>query len=144
MEIAELKQRWVGSTFDSAEFKISEERIVGFAKACGDPDPRYSDPTHPDFQAAPTFATQFHGHRMFPDDFPPLGPRDGAFDAGKCVVWHAPIRPGDTLIAKSQIADIYEKTGRSGHMLFIVHRMEFFNQQDELVSVVDWRLLKKS
>jgi hypothetical protein len=26
-------------------------------------------------------------------------------------------------------------------MLFIVHRMEFSNQRDELVSIVDWRMV---
>lgn len=144
MEIAEMKERWVGSTFDSADFEITEEGIVAFAKACGDPDPRYTDPAHADFQAPPTFASQFHGHRMLPKNFTGFGLEQGAFDAGKCVVWHAPMRPGDTITASSQIADIYEKTGRSGHMTFLVHRMEFRNQKDELVSVVDWRLLQKS
>ena len=26
-------------------------------------------------------------------------------------------------------------------MLFIVHRMEFTNQNDELISIVDWRMV---
>ena len=144
MAIAEMKARWVGSSFDSAEFEISEERMIAFAEACGETDPRFCDPAHPDFQAAPTFTAQFHGHRMLPDDFDVFEPTGGSFDAGKCVVSHAPIRIGDKVTAKSQIADIYEKTGRSGHMTFVVHRMEFFNQDDELVSVVDWRLLQKT
>ena len=57
----------------------------------------------------------------------------------KCVEVYGPIRPDDKIIARSEIHDIYEKTGRSGSMLFIVHRMEFSNQKGEPVSVVDWR-----
>ena len=61
----------------------------------------------------------------------------------KSVDWKAPIRPGDTVTAKSHIHDIYEKTGRSGTMRFIVNRMNFTNQQDELVAVVDWKMIQK-
>ena len=60
----------------------------------------------------------------------------GAVESPDC-----PVRPGDKLTARSHIHDIYEKTGRSGGMLFIVHRMEFVNQRDELVSIVDWRMV---
>jgi 3-methylfumaryl-CoA hydratase len=62
-------------------------------------------------------------------------------DAGKAVYWHAPVRPGDELTANSQLHDIYEKTGRGGTMLFLVHRMEFRNAAADLVAVVDWRLI---
>ena len=57
--------------------------------------------------------------------------------------WKAPIRPGDTVVARSHIHDIFEKTGRSGGMMFIVHRMEFTNQRDELVAIVDWKMIQK-
>ena len=77
---------------------------------------------------------------MLPEDFPKFDLR-AMIDAGKAVTWPAPIRPGETLTAKSHLHDIYEKTGRSGRMVFMVHRMEFSNAQGELVSVVDWRLI---
>ena len=37
----------------------------------------------------------------------------------------------------------FEKTGRSGKMLFVVHRMEFFNQSGDRVSTVDWKLVQR-
>jgi acyl dehydratase len=144
MEVAELKAKWVGSSFDSSEFEVTEEKMLEFAASCGDTDPRFCDASNPDFQAAPTFTSQFHGHRMLPEGFPGFGPYDGAFDAGKCVEAHTPVRAGDRLSASSEIHDIYEKTGRSGRMTFLVHRMAFSNQRGELVSVVDWRLLQKT
>jgi N-terminal half of MaoC dehydratase len=139
VSLSELRERWVGHEFDTAQFVVSREAALEWARACGEQDPRFLDPAHPDFQAAPTFPSHFVGRKVFPEDFPRFGLN--AFDAGKCVLVHAPIRPGDTLTAHSSIADIYEKTGRSGSMLFVVHRMAFENQRREAVSVVDWKLV---
>ena len=136
----ELKDRFVGAVFDSVEVPAEAEDMVNQALACGETDPRYTDPSHPEFQAPMNFATRYHGARMLPEDFPEIDRRT-MIDAGKAVEWKAPIRPGDTITAKSHLHDIYDKTGRSGTMLFLVQRMEFTNQRDELVSIVDWRLI---
>jgi len=136
-----LKERWCGWEFDAVDFEIAAEPMVEFAVSCGETEPRFTDPDDADFQAVPSYTTRFHGRRAMPDDFP-IKPHQG-FDAGKCVEVHHPLRPGDKLTARSEIHDIYEKTGRSGPMLFIVHRMRFSNQRDELISVVDWRLVQR-
>ena len=83
------------------------------------------------------------GARVLPDHFPRFSSGFG-FDAGKCVTVLGPIRVGDRVTAKSKIHDIYTKTGRSGTMLFIVHRMEFSNQRGEPVSIVDWRMVQRA
>ena len=140
MEIDELKKRFLNKDFDEREFEADAEAMVEFARAVGEDAPRFTDPAHPDFQAAPTFAARFHGRRMLPDDFPDFD-RRMMIDAGKAVEWLAPIRPGDVLTANSHLHDVYEKTGRSGPMLFLVHRMEFSNARGELTSRVDWRLI---
>lgn len=140
MTAAELKARFAGTVFDSVEVEARAEDMLGFARACGETDPRYTDATHPDFQAPVNFASKYHGARMLPEDFPEFDPRI-MIDAGKAVIWHAPIRAGDVLTARSQLYDIYEKTGRSGTMLFLVHRMQFGNQRNELTTTVDWKLI---
>ena len=140
MTAAELKASFGGTVFDSVEVEADGDDMVGFALAVGETDPRYTDSSHPDFQAPVNFAAKYHGARMLPDDFPKFDVRI-MIDAGKCVEWVSPIRAGDTLTARSHLHDIYEKTGRSGLMLFLVHRMEFSNQRGELASRVDWRLI---
>ena len=140
MSASELNERFVGTVFDAVEVAALAEEMQEFALACGETDPRYTDPTHADFQAPVNFTTKYHGARMLPRDFPDFN-RRSMIDAGKAVTWVAPIRPGDSLTAKSHLHDIYEKTGRSGLMLFLVHRMKFSNAAGELVSVVDWRLI---
>lgn len=141
MDVGELKQKWVGWTFDTASFDIRAESLAEFALCCGETLPRYTDPGDPDFQAVPSYTARFHGGRQLPDGFPMN--REKSFDGGKCVEWKAPIRPGDQVTAHSHIHDIFEKTGRSGSMMFVVHRMEFKNQRDELVAIVDWKLIQR-
>jgi hydroxyacyl-ACP dehydratase HTD2-like protein with hotdog domain len=77
-----------------------------------------------------------------PEGFPAEDLRR-AFDAGKCVTAHAPVRVGRKLAGDSRIADVYVKTGRTGSMVFIVHRMEFRDDAGQPVSTVDWRLVRR-
>ncbi len=141
MQVEDMKAKWIGVEFDEAKFEVSEQEMLDFAIACGEEEPKFADPTDADFQASPTFTAKLVSRgRVMPELFPRIG--GGGFDAGKRVEVHAPLRPGDTLVGRSRIADIYEKTGRSGSMVFIVHQMEFRNQRDELVSIVDWRMVR--
>jgi acyl dehydratase len=143
VDIAELKRDWTGFEFDRVEFSVKAEELADFARAVGEEQPWFLDPARADFRAVPNFTTKYHGRRMWPEDFPRLSKTSMGFDAGKCVEVHGVVRPGDRLTARSHIHDIYEKTGRSGQMVFIVHRMEFSNQDEELVSIVDWRFVQR-
>jgi hypothetical protein len=141
MDVQELTQKWTGWEFDEVSFEITADSISEFALACGETLPRYVDPQAPDFQAVPSFSAKFHGGRQLPEGFPM--DRAQSFDGGKCVEHHAPIHAGDSITARSTIHNIFEKTGRSGGMLFVVHRMRFTNQRDELVAIVDWKMIQK-
>jgi acyl dehydratase len=143
IDVDELKRNWAGQTFDTAEFEITAEDLRDFALACGETAPCYTDPTHPEFRAVPNFTSRYVGRRVLPENFPKLSDGFG-FDAGKCVTVLGPLRPGDKVVARSRIHDIYTKTGRSGTMVFIVHRMEFQNQRGEPVSIVDWRMVQRA
>ena len=141
MDVTELNEKWTGWTFDEVHFDIDAHKMVEFAESCGETLPKFTNPDDPDFQAVPSYTARFHGERQLPDGFPMK--REQSFDGGKCVEWKAPIRAGDKITARSHIHDIFEKTGRSGGMMFVVHRMEFTNQDDELVSIVDWKMIQK-
>ncbi len=141
MEVEEMKAEFLGIEFDAAEFEVLEHEMLDYAIACGEEEPRFVDPKHPDFQAPPTFTAKMVGRRSMPALFPRIGGR--GFDAGKKVMVHAPVRAGDKLVGRSKISDIYEKTGRSGSMIFIINEMELRNQRDELVSIVHWRQVRQ-
>lgn len=143
MDLAQLRRDWVGVVFDTTEFHVDPEKTVAFARACGETDPRFTDPGHPAFQAPVTYTARFTSQRVMPEGFP-AGDFRRLFDGGKCVEAHAPVPAPGTLVATSQIADVYEKTGRSGSMLFLVHRMEFRSPEGStLLSTVDWRLIQR-
>jgi hypothetical protein len=141
MRAEELKARFAGVVFDEIELDVEADSLVGFALACGETQAKFTNPEDPDFQAVPNYTTRFHGARFLPSDFPIAFER--CFDAGKAVEVFGTIRPGDRIVGRSELADIYEKTGRSGAMLFIVHRMNFYNQRGEHLSRVDWRLVER-
>ena len=143
LDLNELRDRWIGVEFDWATFEMDTTQMLAWAQACGEVDPRFIDPEHEDFQAHPGFTTHCMSGRLFPENFPQIGGGFG-IDGGKRVDAHAAIRAGDTLTATTTIADIFDKTGRSGTMIFIVQRMEFRNQSDTLVSTVDWKMIKKA
>ena len=48
--------------------------------------------------------------------------------AGSELETFAPIHVGDTITARVQVKDVFPKTGRSGTMLFVVHRTVYVNQ----------------
>lgn len=142
-DLAPIRKDWVGVEFDWATFEMKADDMIAWAEACGETDQRFINAEHPDFQAHPGFTTHCMSGRVFPDNFPQIGGGFG-IDGGKKVEVHAPIRAGDTLTATTTIADIFDKTGRSGTMIFIVQRMEFRNEDSELVSTVDWKMIKRA
>jgi len=143
VNIAEVRAEWIGVEFDWAEFIIDKDAMVQWALACGETDERFIDPSHSDFQAHPSFTTHCMSGRLFPKNFPQIGGGFG-IDGGKTVTAHLPIRAGSKLTAVTTIADIFDKTGRSGTMVFIVQRMEFKDENGALVSTVDWKMIKKA
>ena len=65
------------------------------------------------------------------------------FDAGKDVEFRAPIHPGDKITLSSHVKEIYEKTGRSGSMVFVVVRSTVQNQNGEVVAHIDHRFMNR-
>ena len=141
MNVEELKERFTGFVFDEIDLDVETESLIDFAAACGETAPRFIDGTHPELQSVPNYTMRIHGTRALPPDFPIEMNR--CFDAGKSVVHHKSVHPGDKIVGRSEIADVYEKSGRSGRMLFIVHRMNFYNQSGDHLSQVDWRLVQR-
>jgi hypothetical protein len=135
LDIEDLKKRFLNVDFDEQTFSVTAAKLVDYAKTCGEQAPRYTDPTHPDFQAPPTFPSSFSAGRRLPDGFPNL-PGLG-MDAGKAVSPKKPIRPDTKLTGRSHIHDIYTKSGRSGRMVFIVLRMDLFDPAGEHLASAD-------
>jgi len=114
---------------------VTEEEILEYIAAT---EEITAPAARADLVAPPTFVIRARGNLFKP---PQLGEVQLGFDAGKDIEFGVPIRPGDVLTSVVTVHDIYEKTGRSGSMSFIVLRTVVTNQRDELVAVVDQRMM---
>ncbi|HEY6394078.1 MAG TPA: MaoC family dehydratase N-terminal domain-containing protein [Candidatus Binataceae bacterium] len=127
---------------------VSAEAIRRFCEALGETNPLFTDETaakqgpYGGIVAPPSFAVTFRNGRHFFTHVPRFG--KAGFDAGKDVEFVAPIRPGDKVTLSSHVKEIYEKTGRTGSMVFVVVRSTLKNQKDEVVAHIDHRFMNRS
>jgi acyl dehydratase len=128
----------IGAEFDSSISEpVTAEDIRTYADSVGETHPAYVGPNP---IAPPTFCVKFHGARFHHTAIPREAFR-GGFDAGKDIQFGVPIRPGDVIHTRNVLYDVYEKTGRSGSMVFVVSRQTMTNQRGEMVAVVDSRFM---
>jgi acyl dehydratase len=138
--VIEFDRSILGKEFVLGTFQVTEEMIVGFARAVGETDHNYVDAEAAKrglsggLIAPPIFYDVFRADQL-PDPKVKFG--KVAFNAGQRCEFYAPIRPGDTITVKTRVTDVYEKTGRTGKMVFIVRETAYENQKGEKVAVVE-------
>ena len=144
----EFDRSILGQVFDETDFPpITKDEILKFAEALGETNPLYTDEEaaaqgpYGGLVAPPTFVTRLRPQKMTPEHMPRFG--KVGFDGGRDLESFTPVRPGDALKMVSTIHDIYEKTGRSGSMYFIVLRNKITNQNGEKVALVDHRIVQR-
>ncbi len=136
-------QSLIGKEFEATQpVAVTAEAIGAFCRALGEESGSYGWPG-PDGAviAPPSFAVTFRNT----DAFFHYTPRFGrGFDAGKEVEFIAPIRAGDEITLTSTVREMYEKTGRSGTMTFVILRSTLRNQRGETVAHVDHRFVHRN
>jgi len=133
-----------GRIFESAKpVQVTSHLIADFCAAIGETNPLYTDPeaasVGPDggLAAPPSLAAIFgDGENIF-QHFPELDTR--RLLAGIDVEFLTPIRAGDSITTISQIKEIYEKTGRSGAMVFVVISSILRRRNGEIAARIDYR-----
>jgi acyl dehydratase len=130
---------------ESPPFVVTVERgkIKEFARALGDTNPAYLDDRvgqaseWGDIVAPPTFMTTFRDGadsgeflRELRTDISRLLHGEQEFEVFR------PIRPGETFVCRSKVLDVYEKTGRSGPLGFVVRETSVTDQTNEIVAFV--------
>jgi MaoC dehydratase-like protein len=129
----EFDRSIIGSEFDRTTLDpVTPQEIDDYVAASGEPSASAG-------VAPPTFVVRLRGRHFMPKNMPNLG-RAG-FDAGKDIDFGVPIRVGDVLTSVSTVHDIYEKTGRTGSMAFLVLRTVVTNQRGEQVAVIDQKMM---
>jgi hypothetical protein len=139
LDIDELKRNFLDLEFDTVDLELDADKVQTVAQMSGETRSEFIDPSRDDFQATPAFLASLAAGRRLPIDFPSLGgiPMDG----GKAVTCLKPVKPGTPLTGRTHLHDIYAKQGRSGRMVFLVARMEIFDQAGTHLATSDSRMV---
>lgn len=126
---------------------VSAKMIADFCAATGDTNPLYTDPEaaksgpYGGIVAPPGFAATFRDREHIFQHIPRFP--SGGLAAGMEVEFGLPIRAGDSITIESHLKEIYQKTGRTGTMVFIVFRSTLKNQHREVVAHIDYRFMRR-
>ena len=132
----------IGRVLSTGSATVTAEHIAAFARALGDLNPAYLDAEaarHGQFGAIiapPTYPIAFMTQAMSGglDTFLELGLDFMTLVHGEQEFEYLrPIRAGETLTLTGRIADIYEKSGSSGTLDFVVLETEAQDAQGQRV-----------
>ena len=135
--------RWdrslLGKEFSRFEQHVTREMVLEYADIIGAKDAVYTDPLaarargYRDIIAPPTFVTWRGAHPIAP---PEMGFHGTGINAGYACSFYGVVYPGDTLVYSTCLVDMYEKTGRSGTMHFVVRETTVTKDPGEVVAVL--------
>jgi acyl dehydratase len=123
----------IGRVLSTGSATVTAEHVADFARALGDPNPLYVDANAAargpfgGIVAPPTYPIAFMTQAMAGgmDTFLELGLNFMTLVHGEQEFeYRRPIRAGEMLTLTGRIADIYEKTGGSGTLDFVVLETE--------------------
>ena len=138
----QINKSVVGKEMPPFVVTVERGKIKEFARAIGDLNPLYLDDRvgqaseFGDIIAPPTFLTTFRDEsadtsallRELGTDISRVLHGEQEFEI------HRPLRPGETFLCRSRVLDVYEKTGKSGPMAFVVREMVVTDKTDEIVA----------
>jgi acyl dehydratase len=143
----EFDQALIGHEFEAGTpVEVTAEMIANFCYAIGETPTPPTSPggaapgPHHGLIAPPAFAGLF---RLAELTFEKLPQGSRRLAAGMEVVFGAPICAGDRITMASRIRDVYEKTGRTGAMVFMVIASTLKNQRGEVVAHIDHRFMHR-
>jgi acyl dehydratase len=134
----------LGKEFPPYAVTVERGKVREFARAIGDLNPFYLDDRvgaaseWGDVIAPPTFATTFRDEgadtttllRELGTDISRVLHGEQEFEI------HRQLQPGQTYLCRAKVVDIYEKSGKSGPMAFVVRETAITDRDNELVATM--------
>ena len=118
----------IGVDAPSTETVVEAGHLKRFAEAIGDPNPRWRE------EAPPTFLVAHAPVMLHLAEAEEYG--KGWLNGGNRFEYFEPVRAGDRIKATGRIAEVYEKSGSSGNLLFIIFETSYVNQHGKLAARV--------
>ena len=106
-----------------------------FAAAIGDPNPRWTK------EAPPTFLVALAPISLHLEEAEAYG--KGWLNGGNRFEYFAPVVIGDRITATGRVADVYEKSGSSGDLLFIIFETAYVNQDGAVVAKLRGTMIRR-
>lgn len=138
-EITDDHRKLVGKEFVRREQQVTRDLLLEYADLMGAKHPIYLDPKaarargYRDIIAMLTFLIAESSLPLVPPEIPFAG---SGLNAGYDCAFYQDVYPGDTLTYSTCITDLYEKTGRSGTMHFVIRETTVTNQHHETVALI--------
>jgi len=140
----QINKSLIGKEYPPYAVTVERGKIKEFARAIGDANPLYLDDRvgaaseWGDVIAPPTFAITLRDEnadtaaflRELGTDISRILHGEQEFEIFR------PIQPGQTYLCRAKVVDIYEKTGRSGPMAFVVRETTIADGSNEIVATV--------
>ena len=114
---------------------VEAGHVRRFAEAIGDPNPRWRK------EAPPTFLVALAPVSIHLAEAEEYG--KGWLNGGNRFEYFAPVRIGDEITATGRVADVYEKEGSTGNLLFIIFETEYTNQRGEVVARLRGTMIRR-
>ena len=116
----------IGEAGPSSEATVEAGHLKRFVEAIGDSNPRWAK------EAPPTFLVALTPVSMHMAEAEEYG--KGWLNGGNRFEYFEPVNVGDRITATGRVADVYEKTGSSGSLLFIIFETDYVNQNGRTVA----------
>lgn len=116
----------IGAASPPISAAVEAGQLRRFAEAIGDPNSRWLS------EAPPTYLVALVPVSMHLAEAEEYG--KGWLNGGNRFEYMEPVRVGDHITATGRIADVYEKTGSSGPLLFIIFETDYVNQHGRTVA----------
>ena len=124
--VVERLRARIGTTAPPITATVEAGHLKRFAEAIGDQNPRWLK------EAPPTFLVALAAASMHLPEAEEYG--KGWLNGGNRFEYVEPVKVGDRITATQRVADVYEKSGSSGSLLFIIFETEYVNQHGRTVA----------
>ena len=105
---------------------VEAGHLKRFCEAIGDDNPRWLE------EAPPTYLVALAPTSYHLPEAEEYG--KGWLNGGNRFDYVEPVRVGDRITATGKVAEVYEKSGGSGNLLFIIFETEYVNQHGRTVA----------
>jgi acyl dehydratase len=146
--ILEKFKALVGKEAEPEVWDAEKGQMKHLARAIGDPNPLWQDM---DYARKTRYGTVIgpplflidRGLVKFVDRMVDMAPDKANINGGTEIEYFQPIKAGDTITTVARLADVQEKVGKSGSMIFLHIEVKYTNQRGELAAICRNTFIRK-